>query len=179
MGYQNKFLGLNLNRVNLPQVSGQQFSPSDVRRYNQSPSSPSTIRNWSPYDPVQVSVPKPSQSRSTSLSKPSFTQNVQTIRKAVKLQTETMRQYGYEPDGYDTFFKRHSAVMGPQSRAMPVGTPVINNKTQMIVLPPIKETAKVNSTPIKSGTDIPDFQIVANSSFRNSVAQSLGISDLV
>lgn len=119
MAHQNKFLGMNLNRVRLPQISGKQFSPLEVQRYNQSPKAPSTIRNWSPYSPVQVSFPKPRPIQSGSFVGGAFSnfgRNVQTIKSAAKRQEIMMRQMGYEPDGYVNL---RGQPMGPQSSIMP------------------------------------------------------------
>lgn len=119
MGYQNKFLGMNLNRVKLPQIPGKQFSPLEVQRYNQSPKAPSTIRNWSAYDPVQVSFPKPRPIQRGSFVGGAFSnfgRNVQTIKNAAKRQEIMMRQMGYEPDGYVNL---RGQPIGPQSSVMP------------------------------------------------------------
>ena len=183
MAYQNKFLGINLNRVNLPQMPGRQFSQPEVQRYNQSPTAPSTIRNWSPYDPVQVSVPKATSSgRQGSFVGDAFRnfgQNVKTIKGAARRQETIMKQYGYTPDGYDTMFRRSPAVLEPQSRVMPVGTPTIISRTQTIVLPPQTMPGKKPSVPVKTGTQIPDVAIVARIPHREMVIKSLGISDLM
>ncbi len=120
MGYRNKFLGLNLNRVRLPQIPGKQFSPQQVQRYNQSPSAAGMIRDWSPYDPVQVSFPKPRPIQSGSFvggAFKNFGKNVQTIKGAARRQEIMMRQMGYEPDGYVNL--RGQPVIGPQSRVLP------------------------------------------------------------
>lgn len=75
--------------------------------------------------------------------------------------------------------RRMGFPMGPQSRVSPVGTPVISSKTQMIVLPPTTTVAKKPSVPTISGTQIPEFSIVANTNHRSLVSSALGISDLV
>jgi len=182
MGYQNKFLGIDLNRVKLPQIPGQQFSQSEVQRYNQSPTAPSTITNYSPYDPVQVSVPKASSSGQGSSfvgdAFRNFGQNVKTIKGAARRQEIMMRQMGVKPDGYVNL-RGQPINLGPQSRAMPVGTPTIISRTQMIVLPPTTTVAKKPSIPTISGTQIPEFSIVANTNHRSLVSSALGISDLV
>ena len=192
MGYQNKFLGINLNKVNLPQVPGRQFSQSEVQRYNQSPTAPSTIRNWSPYDPVQVSVPKTKPSTPISQERRreaalrstlNFARDVQRVpgassvgggllqdtinlgEKELKNQLETERQI--------------NQLLGPQSRTMPVGTPTIISRSQTIVLPPQTMPGKKPSVPVKTGTQIPDVSIVATIPHREMVIRSLGIGDLM
>jgi len=119
MGYQNKFLGMNLNRIRLPQLTGKQFSPAEVNRYNQRPGAPSMIRDWSAYDPVQVSVPKPRPIQSGSFMGSNVRQNAGVIHNRINEQIRIMKQYGHEPDGYDTMFNRHPAVMQPQSNVLP------------------------------------------------------------
>lgn len=182
MGYQNKFLGMNLNRVNLPQIPDRQFSQSEVQRYNQSPTAPSTIRNWSPYDPVQVSVPK-----ATSFGQGNsfvgdafrnFGQNVKTIKGAAGRQEKMMREMGVKPSGYVNL-RGQPINLGPQSRAMPVGTPTIISRSQTIVLPPQTMPGKKPSVPVKTGTQIPDVSIVAAIPYREMVIRSLGIGDLM
>ena len=69
--------------------------------------------------------------------------------------------------------------MGPQSSIAPVGTPVVSSETQMIVLPPTTTVAKKPDIPVKQGSDVPDFSIIANSAGRDKVTAALGISDLV
>lgn len=181
MGYQNKFLGIPLNRVNLPQAPGRQFSQPEVQRYNQSPTAPSTIRDWSPYDPVQVSVPKrakPKQGSVVGDAFRNFGRNVQTIKGTARRQEIMMRQMGYEPDGYVNL-RGQPINLGPQSRAMPVGTPTIISRTQTIVLPPQKMSGQKPSVPVKTGTQIPDVQTIAVNPHREMVISSLGIGDLM
>ena len=118
MGYQNKLLGLNLNRVKLPQIPGKQFSPQQVQRYNRSPSAEGTIRDWSPYDPVQVSSPKPRPTGSfVGDAFKNFGTNIKTVKGAAERQEIMMRQMGVEPSGYVNL--RGQPVMGPQSRVLP------------------------------------------------------------
>jgi len=182
MGYQNKFLGINLNRVNLPQIPGRQFSQSEVQRYNQSPTAPSTIRNWSPYDPVQVSVPKATSSGQGSSfvgdAFRNFGQNVKTIKGSAARQEIMMREMGVKPSGYVNL-RGQPINLGPQSRAMPVGTPTIISRSQTIVLPPQTMPGKKPSVPVKTGTQIPDVSIVATIPHREMVIRSLGIGDLM
>ena len=70
-------------------------------------------------------------------------------------------------------------IMGPQSRAMPVGTPTIISRSQTIVLPPQTIPGQKPSTPVKTGTQIPDVSTVATIPHREMVIQSLGIGDLM
>ena len=187
LGYQNKLLGINIGGVkNLP--LNQTYSPAAAQRYNASSSAPSTLSTLQggPLSGRHISVPKTTMSGfSGSKSRPSsglnlnLQQNVQTIQGTTKKQIEIMRQYGYEPDGYDTMFRRHSAVMGPQSRSMPVGTPTIISRTQTIVLPPQRMPGQKSSVPVKTGTQIPDVAVVARIPHREMVIRSLGISDLM
>ena len=144
MGYQNKFLGLNLNRVRLPQIPGKQFSPAQVQRYNQSPSAASTIRDWSPFDPVQVSVPKPRPIQSGSFMGSNVNRNSGIIQNKIKEQVRVMKQYGYEPDGYDTMFNRHPSVLEPQSRVLPNKNVQISSN----ISPPVKRV-EITATTIE------------------------------
>jgi len=207
MGYQNKFLGMNLNRVKLPQIPGQQFSQSEVQRYNQSPTAPSTIRDYSPYDPVQVSVPRARRQPTTpSTSKNRYgeertndplTNTMRGIRdmqfsekklKAIEEQLgrplgnttygETQKQL-MDEFGRSTFGEQRKLLLGPQSRAMPVGTPTIISRTQTIVMPPQTMPGKKPSVPVKTGTQIPDVSTVARIPHREMVTRSLGIGDLM
>ena len=190
LGYQNKLFGINIGGVrNLP--LNQTYSPAAAQRYNASPSAPSTLSRFDsgPLSGRHVSVPKirVSTPLSPAVSKPqpssglnlNLKQNVQTIQGAAKKREEVMRQMGVEPDGYDTFFRRHSAVMGPQSRAMPIGTPTIISRTQTIVLPPQRMSGQKPSVPVKTGTQIPDVSVVARIPHREMVIRSLGIGDLM
>lgn len=152
MGYQNKLLGINLNRIRLPQITGKQFSQPEVQRYNQSPSATGTIRDWSPYDPVQVSFPKSRSTQTGSFAGNAFRNfgtNVQTIKGAVNRQKEIMRQYGYTPDGYDTMFRRHSSVLGPQSNVMPK-----RNVTIASNIPPPTRKLEITSTTINKVNNV-------------------------
>jgi hypothetical protein len=151
MGYQNKFLGMNLNRIRLPQLTGKQFSQPEVQRYNQKSNS-SFIRDWSPFDPVQVSVPKPKPVQTGSFVGGAFRNfgtNVQTIKGAVKRQEEVMRQYGYTPDGYDTMFRRHPSVLSPQSSVLPK-----KNLTVASNIPPPTRKIEITSTTINKVNNV-------------------------
>ena len=187
LGYQNKLFGINIGGVkNLP--LNQTYSPAAAQRYNSSPSAPSTLSTLQggPLSGRHISVPKTTMSglsgsklKSSSGMNLNLNQNVRTIQGATKRQIEIMRQYGHEPDGYDTFFRRHPAVMGPQSRAMPIGTPTIISRTQTIVLPPQRMPGQKPSVPVKTGTQIPDVSVVARIPHREMVIRSLGIGDLM
>jgi hypothetical protein len=179
MGFQNKLLGIPLNRTTINQQAGQRISPKAVQRYNQSSSAPSVIKPWSPYDSTQVSFPKsvsrPQSSGSLNLN---LKQNIQTIQGAAQRQEKMMRQMGVEPSGYVNL-RGQPINLGPQSRSMAPGTPVISSKTQMIVLPPTTSVAQKPTTPTISGTQIPEFSIVANTGHRSMISDALGIADLV
>ena len=180
MGFQNKLLGIPLNRTVINQQAGQQLSPKDVQRYNQSPTAPSTIREWSPYDPIQVSIPKSSSGMQSSGGlNLNFKQNVQTVQDAAKRQESMMGQMGVKPSGYVNLDGGQPINLGPQSRSAAPGTPVISSKTQMIVLPPTTSVAEKPATPTISGTKIPEFSIVANTGYRSMISDTLGITDLV
>jgi len=169
-----------LNRTVINQQAGQQLSPKDVQRYNQSPTAPSTIREWSPYDPIQVSIPKSSSGTQSSGSlNLNFKQNVQTVQDAAKRQESMMGQMGVKPSGYVNLDGGQPINLGPQSRSAAPGTPVISGKTQMIVLPPTTSVAEKPATPTISGTKIPEFSIVANTGYRSMISDTLGITDLV
>lgn len=75
--------------------------------------------------------------------------------------------------------KQINEVLGPQSRAMPPGTPTIISRSQTIVLPPQTMPGKKQSFPVKTGTQIPDVSTVATIPHREMVIQSLGIGDLM
>jgi hypothetical protein len=107
-----------------------------------------------------------------------FGRNVQTIKGAAKRQEIMMRQMGYESDGYVNL-RGQPINLGPQSRAMPVGTPTIISRSQTIVLPPQKMPGQKPSVPVKTGTQIPDVQTIAVNPHREMVIASLGIGDLM
>lgn len=179
MGFQNKFLGMPLNRRVVNQQAGERLSPKAVNRYNQSPTAPSTIRPWSAFDSTQVSVPKPRASSGGSFVENAFRNfgsNVNTIKGAAKRQEVIMREMGYKPDGYVNL-RGQSINMGPQSRAMPPGPRVIVSKTTYTVLPPVKAPTKDPS--IARGSKLPQFTISSSNDSRSKIALSLGISDLV
>ena len=59
------------------------------------------------------------------------------------------------------------------------GTPVVRTNMQVINLPPETLPPKTMATPVRTGTDIPKFNVVSNNSHRSVVSTVLGISDLV
>jgi hypothetical protein len=140
------------------------------------------IRDWHPSEPVQVSIPKMRSSGQGSSvvgdAFKNFGRNVQTIKGSARRQEIMMRQMGYEPDGYVNL-RGQPINLGPQSKAMPVGTPTIVSRTQTIVLPPQRMPGQKPSAPVKTGTQIPDVQTVAVNPHRELVIASLGISDLI
>lgn len=178
MGYQNKLLGINLNRVNLPQIPDKQFSQSEVQRYNQSPNTPSTIRNWSIYDPIQVSLPKAKPQSSSGLNL-NFQQNVQTIQGAAKRQEKMMREMGVKPSGYVNL-RGQPINFGPQSRSLTApGKATIPTKTSIVVLPPIAAKAPTPPPSQRTSGQIPTVTIPSFSESRNRVVAALGLSDLI
>ncbi len=185
LGYQNKFLGMNIGGVkNLP--LNQTYSPSAVNRYNASPSAPSSLVKFGtgPLAERHVSIPKSSSSRNSSAippssvsPKPSFKQNIQTIRGAAKRQEQMMRGLGVEPDGYVNL-RGQPLNLGPQSRSIaPPGPPVIYTKTTYTVLPPIKAPSKTPA--IARGSKIPEFIVSSTNNTRSKNASILGIADLI
>ena len=179
MGFQNKLLGIPLNRTVINQQAGQRLSSKAVQRYNQSPSAPSIIKPWSPYDSTQVSFPKSSsRPQSGGGLNLNLKQNVQTIQGAAQRQEKMMREMGVQPSGYVNL-RGQPINLGPQSKLSAPGAPVISSKTQMIVLPPTTSVAPKPPTPTISGTQIPEFSIVANTGHRSMISDALGIADLV
>lgn len=184
MGYQNKFLGMNLNRIRLPQLTGKQFSQPEVQRYNQKSNS-SFIRDWSPFDPVQVSVPKPRPIQSGSFMGSNVRQNAGVIQKRINEQIRIMKQYGYEPDGYDTMFNRHPAVMSPQSNVLPkknmtvasnISTPA---RKLEITATTIERKVNVKSQASAGERDVDtSFDVAYNSSTRRRNVAIYGIKGL-
>ena len=59
------------------------------------------------------------------------------------------------------------------------GTPVVRTNMQVINLPPETLPPKTMAAPVRTGTDIPKFNVVSNNSHRSVVSTVLGISDLV
>ena len=189
LGYQDKLFGINIGGVrNLP--LNQTYSPAAAQRYNTSPSAPSTLSTFEsgPLSGRHISIPKtrkPTPS-SPAISKPkpstgmnlNLNQNVKTIQSTAKKQEEMMRQLGVEPSGYVNL-RGQPINLGPQSRAMPVGTPTIISRSQTIVLPPQIIPGQKPSVPVKTGTQIPDVKTVARIPHREMVIQSLGIGDLM
>lgn len=179
MGFQNKLLGIPLNRRVVNQQAGERLSPKAVNRYNQAPTAPSTIRPWSAFDSTQVSVPKPKGTSGGSFVGDAFRNfgtNVKTIKGAAKRQEDMMREMGVEPSGYVNL-RGQPINMGPQSRSIAPGPPVIMSKTTYTVLPPIKTPNKEPS--IARGSKLPEFIISSNNDSRSKIASSLGIADLV
>ena len=185
LGYQNKFLGMNVGGVkNLP--LNQTYSPDAVKRYNASSSAPSSLVKFGtgPLAERHLSIPKSSSVKNSfaippsSVSpKPSFNQNLQTIRGAARKQEMMMRELGIEPDGYVNL-RGQPLNLGPQSRSMaPPGPPVIYTKTTYTVLPPIKTPSKTPA--IARGSKLPEFAISSSNDSRSKIAASLGIADLV
>jgi hypothetical protein len=196
LGYQNKFLGMNIGGVkNLP--LNQTYSPDAVKRYNASSNAPSSLVKFGtgPLAERSVSIPKSSSSKNSfaippsSVSRPPMSkpptdlnlnlkQNIQTIRDASNRQEKMMRELGVEPDGYVNL-RGQPLNLGPQSRSMaPPGPPVIYTKTTYTVLPPIKAPSKASAN-ISRGSKLPEFSASSNSDPRSKIASALGIADLV
>lgn len=179
MGFQNKLLGIPLNRRVVNQQAGERLSPKAVNRYNQAPTAPSTIRPWSAFDSTQVSVPKPRGTSGGSFVGDAFRNfgtNVKTIKGAAKRQEEMMREMGVEPSGYVNL-RGQPINMGPQSRSVAPGPPVIISRTTFTVLPPVKSPSKTPN--VARGSKLPAFSIPAESDSRSNIATKLGIRDLV
>jgi len=170
----------------------ENFSGADIRRYNQQGGSRSieTMPNYTgvPGTTFHRTTPKPqnfvrpstrsssSSSTPASSSRPSFMQNVKTIKGAAKRQEVMMREMGYEPDGYVNL-RGQPMNLGPQSRSVTPGPPVIISRTTFTVLPPVKEQSKTPSIP--RGSKLPSFSVSADSDSRSNIATKLGIRDLV
>lgn len=189
LGYQNKLLGINVGGVNKLPLN-QTYSPAAAQRYNTSPTAPSRLERFEtgPLSGRHISIPKTTLSKPTSPVVPktqrssgmnlNLKQNVETIQGAAKRQEQMMRELGVEPSGYVNL-RGQPINLGPQSRAMPVGTPNIISRSQTIVLPPQTIASQKPSVPVKTGTQIPDVQTVARIPHREMVIQSLGIGDLM
>lgn len=190
LGFQNKFLGMNIGGVKQLPIN-QTYSPESVNRYNSNPSAPSSLVKFGvgPLAERHVSIPKtqnPFAMSPSSVSRPpskpptglnlNLKQNIQTIQGAAKRQEVMMKEMGYEPDGY-TNLRGQPINMGPQSRSIAPGPPVVISKTTYTVLPPIKAPNKQPS--IARGSKIPEFIISGNNDSRSKIASSLGIADLV
>ena len=198
MGYQNKFLGLNLNRVNLPQIPGKQFSSDEVGRYNRSRTAPSMIRDWSMYDPVQVSVPRTRRVTSSTFNLDSQGQRRErALTSAVELNRNLERTLKNIPGmgGYADILRqsgdlgdkelkyqqemqrRINLELGPQSRLSPDLNPVRRKMPKTITLPPIASSAGSKTVPgNKSGNlMIPDFSAHQNSAIRELNIATYGI----
>lgn len=193
LGFQNKFLGMNIGKIKQLPIN-QTYSPAAVDRYNSNPSAPSTLSKFGtgPLAERHVSIPKvrsdnnPFALSPSSVSRPSskpptglnlnLKQNIQIIRGSARKQELMMKEMGYEPDGY-TNLRGQPINMGPQSRSVAPGPPVIVSKTTYTVLPPIKAPNKQPS--IARGSKLPEFIISSNNDSRSKIASSLGIADLV
>lgn len=182
-----QMFGLNVPGTEKPTT----YSGSDISRYNRlNPTR--NIQMGQGYEslsgggyglsPTIMTVLKKTASRGGSFvgnAFRNFGQNVKTIKNATRRQEIIMRQQGVTPDGYVNL-RGQPINLGPQSRAMPVGTPTIVSRTQTIVLPPIARTVeKKPKMVVKPGTQIPDFQTTVNTPYRSVVANALGISDLI
>ena len=76
--------------------------------------------------------------------------------------------------------KNYNVSLGPRKMSVQMpGTPVVRTNMQVINLPPETLPPKTMATPVRTGTDIPKFNVVSNNSHRSVVSTVLGISDLV
>ena len=76
--------------------------------------------------------------------------------------------------------RRMGFPMGPQSKAITMpGTPVPRSNIQVINLPPETLPPQKAPTPVRSGTQIPEFSITSRNTHRSVVSTVLGIADLV
>jgi hypothetical protein len=181
-----QMFGMNVPGTERPST----YSSSDVSRYNRL-SPKRSIQMGQSYTPLSGggfgvaptirTILKNAATQSGSFVRDSFRNfgsNVQTIKGAAQRQENMMREMGVEPSGYVNL-RGQPINLGPQSRSMAPGTPVISSKTQMIVLPPTTSVAQKPTTPTISGTQIPEFSIVANTGHRSMISDALGIADLV
>lgn len=76
--------------------------------------------------------------------------------------------------------KNYNVSLGPRKMSVQMpGTPVVRTNMQVINLPPETLPPKTMAAPVRTGTDIPKFNVVSNNSHRSVVSTVLGISDLV
>ena len=76
--------------------------------------------------------------------------------------------------------RRMGFPMGPQSKSITMpGTPVPRSNIQVINLPPETLPPQKAPTPVRSGTQIPEFSITSRNTHRSVVSTVLGIADLV
>ena len=181
-----QMFGMNVPGTERPST----YSSSDVSRYNRlNPNrsiqmgqsyTPSSGRGFGVAPTIRTML-KNAATQSGSFVRDSFRNfgsNVQTIKGTAQRQENMMREMGVQPSGYVNL-RGQPINLGPQSRSIAPGTPVISSKTQMIVLPPTTSVAQKPSSPTISGTQIPEFSIVANTGHRSMISNALGIADLV
>ena len=191
---RSKLLGINVPGS----LRGQGYSNTDLQRYNRSDTGKPTeflerfdarIPGLSPVvrskrrpapvpNPAQVSE-KERNANFIGESFRDFNLNLNLIRDAAQQRRKMLDQV--MPGRFDGNTNLHGQPlnMGPQSSIAPVGTPVVSSETKMIVLPPTTTIAKKPDIPVKEGSDIPDFSIIASSAGRGKVTSALGIADLV
>jgi hypothetical protein len=166
------------------------YSSSDVNGYNQL-NLQRSIQMGQSYKPlsgggfgiaptIKTVSKKPSQGRNfVQDAFANFGQNVQTIKQTTIKQEQIMRQMGVEPDGYVNL-RGQPINLGPQSKAITMpGTPVPRSNIQVINLPPETLPPQKAPTPVRSGTQIPEFSITSRNTHRSVVSTVLGIADLV
>ena len=165
----------------------QQFSAQDTRfdslnriysKFGEVPTSPA-VRSTRRAAPAPQMSEKERNDRFIGESFKNLPQNINTLKGAAQRQREMLNQI--MPGRFEGSMNMRGQPlnMGPQSSIAPVGTPVVSSETQMIVLPPTTTVAKKPDIPVKQGSDVPDFSIIANSAGRDKVTAALGISDLV
>ena len=165
----------------------EKFSAQDTRsdslnkiygKFGQVPTSPAVRSNRRAVPALQMSE----SDRNKKFIGESFKnlpQNINTLKSAAQRQREMLNQI--MPGRFEGSMNMRGQPlnMGPQSSIAPVGTPVVSSETKMIVLPPQTTVAKKPDIPVKEGSDIPQFDIIASSGGRSRVISALGISDLV
>jgi hypothetical protein len=182
---QFKFLGMPIPFTQ----RNERFNDADIQRYN-AQGGPNVIERQPSYVPgttfhrtrkrqKPAVAPTTKRSSSTADAFANFGQNIQTIKDAAEKRKEMMRQMGYEPDGYVNL-RGQPVNLGPQSKAITMpGTPVPRSNIQVINLPPETLPPQKAPTPVRSGTQIPEFSITSRNTHRSVVSTVLGIADLV
>ena len=125
-GYQNKFLGIPLGRVNYPRDMsgyGTGYSPQQMQRYEKYNPNKQFL-NLGGVLPALVNRQK---DNIVGDAFKNFGRNVQTIKGAAKRQEEMMRQMGYTPDGHVNLLgqpiRRQGGGMIPQGPFTPLPSP--------------------------------------------------------
>ena len=182
---QFKFLGMPIPFTQ----RNERFNDADIQRYN-AQGGPNVIERQPSYVPgttfhrtrkrqKPAAAPTTKSSSSTADAFANFGQNIQIIKDAAEKRREMMRQMGVEPDEYVNL-RGQPVNLGPQSKAITMpGTPVPRSNIQVINLPPETLPPQKAPTPVRSGTQIPEFSITSRNTHRSVVSTVLGIADLV